>query len=75
MKLVLDFSGAVGGVWEGSFELVVGFWDLDFSWGLGSVAVAVAMAVEALLRAAMADSLSLFLSLSKSVCFVGVFTT
>ena len=62
MKLVLDFSGAVGG----SFELVlveavfvvvavvVGSWDLGFS-----CSVAVAVAVWALLRAAMADSVSL----------------
>ena len=60
MKLVLDFSGAVGG----SFELVVveavfvvvavvvGSWDLGFS-------CSVAVAVWALLRAAMADSVSL----------------
>ena len=78
MKLVLDFSGAVGG----SFELVVveavfvvvavvvGSWDLGFS-------CSVAVAVWALLRAAMADSVSLcvkcfLLSVFKNVS-VGIF--
>lgn len=63
MKLVLDFSGAVGGSFELVVEavfvvvaVVVGSWDLGFSC---SVAVAVAVAVWALLRAAMADSVSL----------------